>query len=154
MLPEFFKRCESNDIPFKDLDLVEQLGSGIPRILGHYGKESFSFFDNFLRMTFAVQEDTNETSIKVDDREGNQKGGAIGSVKGGAIDAAEALTKRQKEVLKLIAANPSITYIEIAEALSINESAVGKHITAIKNKGFLVRKGDTRGYWEVAIENE
>lgn len=143
---------------FKDLELVEQLGSGIPRILGHYGKESFSFSDNFLRMTFAVQEDTNETSVKVDDREGSQKGGviggAIGSVKGGAIDAAEALTKRQKEVLKLIAANPSITYIEIAEALSINESAVGKHITAIKNKGFLVRHGDTRGYWEITIEDE
>jgi predicted HTH transcriptional regulator len=141
---------------FKDLELVEQLGSGIPRILGHYGKESFSFSDNFLRMTFAVQEDTNETSVEVDDRESNQKGGviggAIGSVKGGAIDAAEALTKRQKEVLKLIAANPSITYIEIAEALSINESAVGKHITAIKNKGFLVRKGDTRGYWEINID--
>ena len=39
-----------------------------------------------------------------------------------------------------------------AEALSINESAVGKHITAIKNKGFLVRQGDTRGYWEINLD--
>jgi biotin operon repressor len=31
-------------------------------------------------------------------------------------------------------------------------SAVGKHITAIKNKGFLVRHGDTRGYWEINLE--
>lgn len=28
---------------FKDLDLVEQLGSGIPRILQFYKKESFNF---------------------------------------------------------------------------------------------------------------
>ena len=55
-------------------------------------------------------------------------------------------------MLKLIATNPSITYNEIAEALSINESAVGKHITAIKNKGFLVRQGDTRGYWKIKLE--
>ncbi|UNY99382.1 putative DNA binding domain-containing protein [Zhouia spongiae] len=137
---------------FKDLELVEQLGSGIPRILEHYGKESFSFSDNFLRMTFVAK----ETTIDEDGQVGGQKGGVIGGVIGGvtdaAIDAATILTKRQKEVLKLIAANPSITYNEIAEALSINESAVGKHITAIKNKGFLERHGDTRGYWEINLD--
>ncbi len=130
---------------FKDLELVEQLGSGIPRILEHYGKKSFSFSDNFLRMTLIAKEVADESTFKADDKEG----GATGGVTGGAIDAADTLTNRQKEVLKLIAANPFITYNEIAEALSINESAVGKHITAIKNKGFLKRQGGTQGYWEV-----
>jgi len=37
---------------YKDLGLVEQLGSGVPRILEYYGKECFKFSDNFLRMTF------------------------------------------------------------------------------------------------------
>ncbi len=37
---------------FKDLDMVEHLGSGIPRILEAYGKECFIFSDNFLRMVF------------------------------------------------------------------------------------------------------
>lgn len=37
---------------FKDVDLVEQLGSGIPRILETYGKECFQFSANFLRMVF------------------------------------------------------------------------------------------------------
>ena len=37
---------------FKDLDLVEHLGSGVPRILKSYGKECFKFTENFLRMTF------------------------------------------------------------------------------------------------------
>ena len=31
---------------------MEQLGSGIPRILQHYGKECFRFMDNFTRMIF------------------------------------------------------------------------------------------------------
>lgn len=137
---------------FKDLELVEQLGSGIPRILEHYGKESFSFSDNFLRMTLIAKEVADESTVKADDKEGGQKGGVIGGATGGVIDAADALAKRQKEVLKLIATNPSITYNEIAEALSINESAVGKHIVAIKNKGFLIRQGGTQGYWQINLK--
>tara|TARA_Y100000815_G_scaffold252391_1_gene256553 strand:+ start:85 stop:471 length:387 start_codon:yes stop_codon:yes gene_type:complete len=124
--------------------------SGIPRILEHSGKESFGFLDNFLRMTFTAKETTVEEGGQIGGVMGGQKGGVIG----GAIDATEALTNRQKEVLKLIAANPSITYNEIAETLSINESAVGKHYTAIKNKGFLVRQGDTRGYWEINLDKK
>lgn len=45
---------------FKDLDLVEQLGSGIPRILENYSKECFKFSDNFLRMTFPVSDQAND----------------------------------------------------------------------------------------------
>ncbi|WP_291483147.1 Fic family protein [Cyclonatronum sp.] len=37
---------------FKDLELVEHLGSGIPRILEKYSKKCFRFTENFLRMTF------------------------------------------------------------------------------------------------------
>lgn len=41
---------------FRDVDLVEQLGSGIPRILAAYGRESFGFTENFLRMRFPASE--------------------------------------------------------------------------------------------------
>ena len=41
---------------FKDLDLVEQLGSGIPRILQAYAKGSFHFSENFLRVTLPSME--------------------------------------------------------------------------------------------------
>ena len=37
---------------YKDLEMVAQLGSGIPRILETYGKECFHFSENFLRMVF------------------------------------------------------------------------------------------------------
>ena len=103
-------------------------------------------------MTFIAKEAVVEEGGQIGGVKGGQEGGVIGGAIGGVIDSTEALTKRQKEVLKLIATNPSITYNEIAEALSINESAVGKHITAIKNKGFLVRQGDTRGYWKIKLE--
>ena len=45
---------------FRDLDLVEHLGSGVPRILRSYGKECFKFSENFLRMTFPAFEQVTE----------------------------------------------------------------------------------------------
>lgn len=39
---------------FKDLGLVEQLDSGIPRILEAYKKENFEFTENFLRITLPI----------------------------------------------------------------------------------------------------
>ena len=42
---------------YRDLELVEQLGSGVPRILESYDKECFRFMDNFIRMTFPASEE-------------------------------------------------------------------------------------------------
>ena len=42
---------------YKDLDLVEQLGSGVPRILESYSKDSFCFSENFLQMVFPASEE-------------------------------------------------------------------------------------------------
>lgn len=41
---------------YRDLELVEQLGSSVPRILESYGKECFRFMGNFIRMTFPASE--------------------------------------------------------------------------------------------------
>lgn len=46
---------------FKDLDLVEQLGSGIPRILQAYTQDSFHFSENFLRVTLPTAESVTHT---------------------------------------------------------------------------------------------
>lgn len=42
---------------FRDLELVEQLGSGIPRILQYYPRSIFYFTDNFLRMVFPIDKE-------------------------------------------------------------------------------------------------
>jgi predicted HTH transcriptional regulator len=54
---------------FKDLDLVEHLGSGVPRILETYGRECFKFSDNFLRMIFpAAGQVTEQVTEQVTDQ--------------------------------------------------------------------------------------
>lgn len=47
---------------FKDMELVEQLGSGVPRILQFYGKECFKFSDNFIRMSFPMEQVTEQVN--------------------------------------------------------------------------------------------
>ena len=139
---------------FKDLELVEQLGSGIPRILEHYGKESFNFSENFLRMTFVTKETSVEKGGQVGGVKGGLKGGQIGGQDNTIIDKLDQLTHRQKEVLKLIASDNRISRSGIAEVLHINESAIQKHLNNLKDAGFIERLGGTRGYWQVKLENK
>ena len=39
---------------YRDVELVETLGSGIPRILRAYGEDCFKFTDNFIRITLPI----------------------------------------------------------------------------------------------------
>ncbi len=39
---------------YRDVELVESLGSGIPRILRAYGEDCFKFKDNFIRITLPI----------------------------------------------------------------------------------------------------
>jgi len=115
---------------FKDLGMVEQLGSGVPRILESYGKECFTFSENFLRMVFPTQS--------------GQVGGQVGG-------QADHLTERQQEVLELIKSNPAISRKQLSERLEINPSAIQKHIDSLKKKGFISRDSETTGYWKIHI---
>ena len=60
---------------YRDAELVESLGSGIPRILRAYGEDCFKFTDNFIRITLpiSVQDGTqpalsNQVSDQVSDQ--------------------------------------------------------------------------------------
>lgn len=119
---------------FKDLDMVEQLGSGIPRILQVYPKDCFKISENFIRMSFPKEIGKTESSLG---------GGPIGSPMGGPIE----LTDRQKEVLELIRQDSKLTKRALAEKLGINVSAAQAHIDNLKEKGMILRQGGTRGKW-------
>jgi ATP-dependent DNA helicase RecG len=49
---------------FKDLKIVEYLGSGMPRILKAYPKESFIFTANFIRTVFPISQEALELERK------------------------------------------------------------------------------------------
>lgn len=57
-----FPKIESNKVEFKekvtdDLELVEQLGSGMNRILSKYSKNIFNFSDHFIEVVFPFEQE-------------------------------------------------------------------------------------------------
>ena len=158
---------------FRDLDIVEQLGSGVPRILKAYGKDVFEITDNYIRVVLKfAKEGKNELT---DDGKGSDKNTSgdqkevTGDLKGGKKNTSDGqkeitdylenpkdiISDRQSLILELIRENPSITRIELAEKLNINESAVQKHILMMKKMSLIERKGGKKyGQWIILADTD
>ena len=120
---------------YRDLDIVESLGSGIPRILRAYGEGCFKFTDNFIRITFPA-------SIQVD-------------LASGPESSTEKTTEKTTEkILTTITKNPYITQSELARVCGITEDGIYWNIKKLKEDGILRRVGPNKGgHWEVVNNN-
>ena len=80
---------------------------------------------------------------------GGQTSGQVGGQTGGQV---ESLSDRQRDILEIIIiANPKISRKQLAEELKINESAVQKHIDALKKKNIIERDSATSGQWIIKV---
>lgn len=115
---------------FNDLDLVEQMGTGIIRILQSYKKESFEFFPNFIRVTFPFNENKFKTS-KNEIQNNN-------------------LTETQNNIIGLMLDSPSITQETLARFLDVNIRTIQRNIKILIDMGLVERTGATKkGEWIV-----
>ena len=118
---------------FKDIDLIENIGSGILRILKAYEKECFIFMDHFLRVSFRYR----ENPFKYD-QEINQE------------NDLKMLNEVQNEIISLIKGNPDITQKEMAKILGISREKVKYHIAILKELDIITREGSTKkGNWKI-----
>lgn len=115
---------------FNDLDLVEQMGTGIIRILQSYDKKSFEFFPNFIRVTFPFNKDKF--------REKN--------------DETVGLTETQKSIINLMLDRPTITQAILSKLLDVNIRTVQRNIKILIEMGLIERTGATKkGEWIVKM---
>ena len=118
---------------FKDLELVEQLGTGIIRILKSYSKDVYEFSDNFIRVNFKFR--TSETLVNIPKSVDNN---------------IYSLSETQENILKLIRKNSRITQKEISDKLGINITTVARNLKDLKNKNIINRIGSNKnGQWEL-----
>lgn len=145
---------------FRDVDLVESLGSGMRRIGKVYSLKSiFSFSTNFIRTSIPFH--SQKTVNKPDDETifGNENNN-FGSVNGSANQTEP--TKRQLNILNLIkdAVNTygrvngrvkkGLTTKEIISKLNLSERTIYRELAALKQLGLIQRIGsDKTGHWEV-----
>jgi len=111
--------------------MVEQLSSGITRILRNYDKSIYNIYSNFVRVTFPFIEYENMV-------EGLNEG-----LNGG-------LNQPLEEILSLIKRNPGIKAKEIPDKLKGRAlKTVEKQIATLKSRGIVERRGSrkTGGYY-------
>ena len=119
---------------YRDLDIVESLGSGIPRILRAYSEDCFHFTENFIRITFPACVQVDHASV----------------IENATENATEKTNKTQQGILHLIKENKYLTYDEIAKQLSLERTTIWRNIKILQEKELLRRVGpDKGGYWEV-----
>lgn len=112
---------------FKDLDLVENMGTGIRKILRMYGKDIFEFSDNFIVVSFKYNGNEVSTNPVSETFEPNET---------------------QKYILKLIGENSTITILEIASELCIGRTTVKRNIKELMESKMITRTGSNRnGKW-------
>jgi ATP-dependent DNA helicase RecG len=136
---------------FRDLEIVEQLGSGIPRILKTYGRDAFEIRKSFLRVVFYYTKPLPESQDTSPQTVIPAKSSGGGLVDGLVARLVDGLVENQRLMLELIAENPHISKRKMAEKIGISTTAIDKNIHALKTKGILKRIGpDKGGHWEVA----
>ncbi len=154
---------------FKDLDMVEQLGSGIPRILQSYSRDCFVFGDSFTRMIFPAKtvekasvktdktlqdtektrEKTEETRVKASEKT-RVKASEKTRVKASEKTRVKASEKTSSEIIILIKENPNVTIHEMSKIIGVTARSIERNIENLKKKNLLKRIGaDKGGYWEV-----
>lgn len=118
---------------FKDLELVEHLGTGIRRILKRYDKSIYRFFPHFIIVSIKY----NENNFKYN----NQSVNVIPYLN---------LTKFQEGIISLIEDRPSITQEEMAKLLGVTSRTIRNHIKYLVDKEYIIRIGaDKNGKWAV-----
>lgn len=118
---------------FKDLELVEHLGTGIRRILKRYDKSIYRFFPHFIIVSIKY----NENNFKYN----NQSVNVIPYLN---------LTKVQEGIISLIEDKPSITQEEMAKLLGVTSRTIRNHIKYLVDKEYIIRIGaDKNGKWAV-----
>ena len=93
---------------YRDVELVESLGSGIPRILRAYGEDCFKFTDNFIRIILPIS-NHDHASVQVE----KLVSALIGEM--GRSELQELLSIKNRDYFRTDYLNPAINqgYVEL-----------------------------------------
>lgn len=116
---------------FKDLRFVEQLGSGVQRILSEYEKNVFKFSTHFLKVRFPIM----------------NVGKNVGK---NDLYEEVVLNKTQKEILRYIENNPHITQKELSNSIDKSLRTIQRNMKELQDLNIIQRVGSsTKGYWKI-----
>jgi len=116
---------------FRDLELVEHLGTGIRKILKRYDKDIYNFYPHFIKVSINYNQNEFEYDVKK-------------KIDLSVFD----LTRVQEGIIGLISDKPNITQMEMANLLNVTERTIRNHIKYLIDNNYIKRVGsDKKGKW-------
>ncbi|MDR2698292.1 MAG: putative DNA binding domain-containing protein [Candidatus Methanoplasma sp.] len=117
---------------FRDIELVEQIGSGMSRILKAYDRSIFELTPNFTIVTFPFAEDFISPNGKINDSADGKINGKINSI------------------TDLLKTNPTATIPELADLTGKSQRTISRRLQEYQSLGVLRREGARKnGRWVV-----
>ena len=114
---------------FKDLDYIEEIGHGVPKIIEKYGKEIFYISKHTIRVSIPLNKELLENIDNFDNK---------------------VLSQSEIKVIKYVENNTKSTIAKIAKNIKLSESYVGKILVSLKKNGYIKHIGANKnGYYEV-----
>ena len=122
---------------FYDLDLVEQLGSGMRRILRSYDEKTFSFTDHFMRTSFYF-EGLGHWDDRINDRINDRIKGSL------------ELSVTEHQIFTEIRRNPFITVPLLMKETGFSEPTINRTLKVLRERSLIKRVGARKkGHWEI-----
>ncbi len=116
---------------FKDVGLVEQLGSGMSRILRFYNTDIFEISEHFIKVIFPFSSPNANRNIANGDKNGDNSGD-------------------EKRVLLLLEKEPDITAKRLSEKTGFSTRKISRIIRNLREEERITRIGSARkGYWQI-----
>jgi predicted HTH transcriptional regulator len=120
---------------FRDIELVEQLGTGLKKLTNAYGREAYSFYRDHIVVTLPF----NKEVMSIQKVEGGLNGGLNGG-----------LSKSAHIVYEAIAKNSYTKIDEIAMSLQMTNRTIERAIKELKDRELIHRVGSKKiGFWEI-----
>jgi len=132
---------------FKDMDICEQLGSGMKRIMKVYKPEDYEISENFVVANFKYNE--HALAILNGSEKSLESSGKFGKVRESSGKFIEPCTTKGR-ILEMMKEDEKITAYAIAISLGLTERAIERNIKQLRDAGIIERRGDNRsGYWKI-----
>ena len=113
---------------FRDMELVEQIGSGMSRILKAYDRSIFELTPNFTIVTFPFAQGFIMSNDKI-----------IGKI-----------NEKIKTTIDVVKENPTATIPKLAQMTGKSQSTISRELKEYKTAGLIYREGSRKsGRWVV-----
>lgn len=125
---------------FSDMDMCEQLGSGMKKILKSYPESIFEISEHFISTKFAFSEE----ALKVLGEQLAKENDTVNDT------VSDTLNDTESAVLKELKRNVGVTIADLMKEVGKSRPTITRALAELKAKGYIERVGsDKSGYWRI-----